>query len=527
MKQKTDSLSRSKSAKSHSLEAVIELGTSSVRMAIAQIEGDDSYRILDYLQQPITIGRDSFSRGSISAKTTELCVQALNHFRTTLTEYNIDDRRHVTAVATSAVREASNKQDFLDRICIGTGIPVVLIDEAEVNRYTYLAARKLLATNSALNNSTTLVVEIGGGSTETILLKKGAIVRSLTYRLGSLRLRRMIENSHLPGPSGWDFVSKHIDVTLDNLGQGIAGQKDKTNLLVLGGEARFAAKELGVEYNSGSIAILKVRDLDRLRDEVLGFSTDDLVRKFHLTYIDAETLGPSLLMLSRMSSLLGISRIHIGQASLRDGILSEKSSRDPWQKAYREQIISSAMELGQKYVFNKASAEGVADLSMRLYHLFHEEHRLQARYGVILQVSALLRDIGLFVSNRSHHKHSMYLIQNSDLFGLGSRELLLCALVARYHRRATPRDTHEFYGLLPVEDKLIVKKLSAILRVADALLKGGISSSEQIEFHIKNEKLLVSAKNASNIEMEQLSLQEKVTMFKNIYGVDVELHSTL
>src|SRR5207249_4277765 len=345
--------------------AVIDMGTSSVRMAVAEITAAGQVRQLETLAQAVNLGKDAFISGTISKATIEDCVRVLKSYRRILKEYQIENPAQVRVVATSAVREATNRLAFIDRIYIATGFQVEPLDEAEVIRITFLGVQPFLPSDPTLGQGRALVTEVGGGSTELLLVKGGDVVYSHTYRLGSLRLR--------------------------------------------------------------------------------------------------ETLEPLLAKELELSSVL------ISNANLRDGLLTEMAASDAWSKEFSKQIVRSAMDLGRKFNFDEAHAAHVAQLCSTLFNRLKEEHQLSPRYEVILQVAALLHEIGLFVSRSEEHKHSLYLIRNSELFGLGKKDLLLAALVARYHRRASPQPTHEGYAMLDRDERVAVAKMAAILRVADAL----------------------------------------------------------
>jgi len=168
--------------------AVVELGTTSIRMVVAQLHRNTKFKVLDSLQQSVSLGRDTFTRGRIEIATMEDCVKALRRFKRTMAEYGVTAPEQVRAIATSAVREAENRDVFLDRILIATGIAVQVIDQAEVSRITYHAVRPILTREPRLRNADLLVVEVGGGSTEALAFRGGRVESSHVYRMGSLRL---------------------------------------------------------------------------------------------------------------------------------------------------------------------------------------------------------------------------------------------------------------------------------------------------------------------------------------------------
>ena len=169
--------------------AVIEIGSTSIRMAVAHREADGQLRHLDDLDLPAGLGRDSFTDEAISAATTERCVAAVRRFQQVLEEHGLGSG-DVRVVATSAVREARNQGTFTDRLLIATGLHVQVLTESEVSRLTYLAVHPLLKGELFFRAGNTLVVEVGGGSTEILSFVKGRVKSSVINRLGSLRMQR-------------------------------------------------------------------------------------------------------------------------------------------------------------------------------------------------------------------------------------------------------------------------------------------------------------------------------------------------
>ena len=167
--------------------AVIDIGTTSVRMAIAEINESGGVRTLEKLSRAVSLGKDTFVRGFISKSTIEDCVRVFKSYKQMLTEYQITKPDQIRVVATSAVREASNRLAFIDRIYIATGMQVEPLDESEVNRLTFLGIQPFLQAEPSLAAAKTVVTEIGGGTTELLVVRNGNVVYSHTYRLGSLR----------------------------------------------------------------------------------------------------------------------------------------------------------------------------------------------------------------------------------------------------------------------------------------------------------------------------------------------------
>jgi exopolyphosphatase/guanosine-5'-triphosphate,3'-diphosphate pyrophosphatase len=299
--------------------------------------------------------------------------------------------------------------------------------------------------------------------------------------------------------------------------------RGKPTLLALGGDLRFAAAELLPRWNRRDLARLSVNTLSRFSKEIITQSADSLVKKYRLSYTDAETLGPALLTNVRLATALGIKSIYVTPISMRDGVLSEMAGARRWSDEFGEQIISSAVELGRKYLFDQRHAEHVADLAGRLFGALAEEHALGPRHELLLRTAALLHEIGLFISTRSHHKHSMYLIRNSNLFGLGPKDVLQTALVARYHRRAMPQPSHEGYAVLDRESRIEVLKMAAILRVADALDRSATQRVRSLDITVEHRRLILTVRNVTDVTLEHVAMDQKSNLFRMVYGREVVL----
>ena len=519
---KTQRLSMEPAGGSVRLVAAIELGTTSVRMAIGQIDEKGGIRTVDSLQQAVSLGRDTFTRGLIEQETIEDCVKALKNFRAVLKEYRITDDRQIRAVATSAVREASNREAFLDRVYVATGLNVEVIDTTEMNRFTYLAVHPIVEAVPELKNSDLLVVEVGGGSTEALVLRQGLVEHADGYRLGSLRLRKTLEDQRSPVRRLREMMEVQVDRTVEQLNPKVP-ISGTLNMLALGGDTRFACAQLQPEWNKKDLTRLQLPALSKFTDKLLGMSVDEVVREFRIPYPDAETLGPALLACGRIAKALGLKQIFVGSVTLRDGILAEMAARGPWSEEFKKQIVKSALEIGRKYAFDQQHAEQVADMAQQLFRALQDEHALDPRYELILTIAALLHEIGSFVSGRSHHKHSQYLILNSDIFGLGPRDLAIASLVARYHRRALPSPTHEVYNTMNREDRVTVSKLAAILRVADALAKGYTRQKRSLRVAVEARQVVITVQEADDLTLEEHSLRQKKSLFEWVYGKQVVL----
>jgi exopolyphosphatase/guanosine-5'-triphosphate,3'-diphosphate pyrophosphatase len=499
--------------------AVIDIGSTSIRMAIADIDPEGRITPYETLIQSLSLGDDTFTRGDISPETTRACIQILKSFRRVMAEYHIPDE-NVRAVATSAVREAANRQIFLDRLYLSTGIAVEALDDADTTRLLYLSVLPFLDRRADFRRSHTLVVEVGGGLTEVLALHGQDIVLSRVFRLGARRLRELVREES--GERRRAALTPHILRVVHELRSAMP-PVGPVNLVLLGGDIRFAAAHFGQPAPSGRLSRLRTRLLDQLTKDILSLPEDEVVRRHRLPFADAETLGPALLCNLLLARAFGVNVIRISSITLRDGLLREMAARGRWSEEFSRQIVRSAIELGRRYRFDEAHGRNVALACRMLFAQLQPEHQLSPRFGVLLEIAALLHEVGLFISSRSHHKHSQYIIQNSDLFGLSPRDALLVALVARYHRRSHPKPTHLPYGELPRDERIVVSKLAALLRVADTICRQRGRPAPSFDVVRDESVVRLDLHTPADLTLEQQALEEKGALFEEVFGCSLAL----
>jgi exopolyphosphatase/guanosine-5'-triphosphate,3'-diphosphate pyrophosphatase len=495
-------------------------------MAIGESDGSSDVRVLEQLVRGVSLGKDTFTTGEIQRKTLQECVKVLKSYRRKLKEYACSDPKHIRIVATSAVREAANRLEVLDRIYIATGFAVELIDDAEIARVTYLGVRPLLQNDPTLTDVTTLVAEVGGGNTEVLVLKGKDILHSQPYRLGSLRLQQMVLQSQASRSRAGAIMIGQIDRTVESLIE-IVPKGKPVEFVSLGGDMRFAARVLGIDLKKSPLTRISVEDVERLTSRLLSMTVDRIMQKYHIEMSQAETLVPALLANLRLAQLLSCQNLLITGFNLRDALLQGMLRTNDWSGDFCDQIVNSAIELARKYQVDLQHARHVADLARRLFRSLLSEHRMDARCETLLYTAALLHETGLFVGLSGYHKHSYYLIMNSELFGLNSLDHQLVAMIARYHRRASPKPTHETFARLDRDSRVIVSRLAGILRVAVALDHTGSQRVRDIECTIEKNRLIVTVTNpAGDLSLERMELRQKASLLEDTFGLGVLLRES-
>ena len=425
----------------------------------------------------------------------------------------------VRAVATSAVREARNGDLFLDRIAGHTGFVFETINEAEESRLVYLAVRHALRGHAALKGAATLQTEVGGGSTSLTLLRRGQPNRSGVYALGAVRLRQRLNLSRLRHDLQVSLLNRSIATIVEEIRLEIPLNR-VTQLVAIGGDVRFAAAQIqehedreGVRQISREAFLAFCEQVERLDDE-------SLVNRFRLPAVEAETLVPALLIYRALLSHTAARRLIVSDASLRAGMLLDllEPAGGLGAEDFNRQVMASAEALGHRYRFDRVHGRHAAMLATRLFDELREEHRLTDRERLLLEAAGLLHDIGIYVSLRAHHKHSQYLLAASQIFGLSDDETAIVSNIARYHRGGTPQRSHLPYIALDRHDRLIVNKLAAILRVANALDAEHLQKVRNLRVVRSAKTWILELEGGGDVTMERMAATARADLFAEVFG---------
>jgi len=501
------------------LFAVLDMGASAIRLVVAEVPADGQTRVLSEASRGVLLGRDSFSSGVLKPKTWEAALSALEGFREIIDGHGVTQIR---AVATSAVREARNGEAFLDHIHRTTGIRFEIINEAEESRLVYLAVRDALGRHPVLEGAWTLLVEVGGGSTSLTLLERGQPSRSGVYALGAIRLRQQL-----------DLRRHRHDIQVALLRRSIANVVEQirleiplrrvTQMVAIGGDVRFAASEIAEQRGSDGTREVPREAFLAFCDEVERLDSDSLVSRFRLPAVEAETLMPSLLVYRTLLAETTARRVVVSDATLRAGVLLDLVGPGAEQGAgdAERQVLASAEAVGERFQFDREHGRHVAMLATSLFDELRDEHGLGDRDRLLLKTASLLHDIGIYVSLRGHHKHSQYLLAASQIFGVSDEETAVVSNIARYHRRGTPRRSHLPYVELDRPDRLLVNKLAAILRIANALDAEHLQKVKGLRLLRSEKTWVLELDGTGDVTMEQMAATARADMFTEVYGRDL------
>ncbi len=501
--------------------AVIDIGASAVRMVIAEVGSKGEISTLENLQKPIKFGKDVFTTGILSMSTMREGLSILKNFKSVLDTYGV---KKIHAIATSAVREAANRENFLDQVYVRTGIEIEVIEGPEQNRLELIAVESALQGKVELDKKNCLILEVGSGSTEMILLNQGQVEITRTLSLGSIRLPERA----IAGKTDAASMQRILKRNIHEITAFVAHEYSMENLdtfIALGADLRFVCQQL-TEMKDETYVILEKKSFSAFVTKISKMTPEEIVAQHNLPYAQAECLVPSLLVYLNFLNETKAENLIVPMTSIRDGLLIEMAQMLSGYKRtdVSRQVLNSCRHLGEKFRYDKAHAQHVASLSVKLYDLLKQDHGLGSRERLLLEVSGMLHDIGTYISPSSHHKHSSYLVDASEIFGLRKSDKNIVSNVVRYHRGAPPKSTHINYMSLPKDERSVVTKLAAILRVADSLDHGHQQRISNFILERQEEAYqLWIPEETGDVTLERDSIQEKGNLFVDVFGAPIHL----
>ncbi len=490
--------------------ACVDMGSNAIRCLAAAFSSETEYVTLASDRRPIRLGHGVYLSGRLDPAAMDAAVAALIDFRAEMDRLAVP---HVRAVATSAVRESSNGDELVGRIRSESGIELEVIGGSEEARLVHLA----VATRIPLGSRRWLLVDLGGGSVEVSLVDQNGTFWSESHTMGSVRLLEELTESGADPGRFRRLLEEYVSVLRV---PSTVGDRQIAGYIATGGNIETLASLGGYQLDHG-VTTLTVDTLRAVIDRLARMSYRERVEELGLREDRADVVLPAALVYERLAELIQADEIIVPHVGIKEGVLYDLMNglvrrRDHQDRQTRD-VLVGAVTLGRKYMFDEAHSRQVAELALRIFDQTRTLHGLAERDRRILQAAALLHDIGQFVSYRGHHKHSLYLISNSELPNFNSPEMLLLGNVARYHRKAHPASHHPAYATLSEDDQQRVLRLAAILRLADSLDREHLQRVCDVAVRVGDQDVTLWLEGSGGLLLEGWSLKKRAQLFTKVF----------
>lgn len=496
--------------------ASIDVGSNAMRLRIVEASSPTDVREISSERAAVRLGRDVFLTGKLASSAIADAVEALRLFRDAMKAHAVDAYR---AVATSAVRDAVNGDVLVERVEREVGIKLEIIEGVEEARLARVAVTHAVQ----IGPRRALLIDIGGGSVELTLLAGDNPRASVSLPIGTVRLAEaFLEREAAISPERRVLLREYIERLLHEAPflEGLAPEVT----IATGGNAEAIAVLAPARNGSGTG--IEVKRMREVRDELCALTVRDRRDRYDLRGDRADVIVPAMFVLSAIAERVGATHVSVPGVGLKDGILAELIDRAfrVWDEGGEAAAVETeAIALGKRYRFDEVHANHVANLAASMFDQLAAVHGLGPEERGWLRLAAIVHDLGDFVGYESHHKHTYYIVVHSELMGLTPEAKEVVANVARYHRKAFPDLSHPGFRKLDRRGRAAVRKLAAILRVADAFDREHLTKVREVTIRHDKGRLTLEARGDGDLGLSLWTASRKADLMEEVFELDVRV----
>ncbi|QYA24658.1 Ppx/GppA family phosphatase [Gramella sp. MT6] len=505
--------------------AAIDLGTNSFHAVLVDIYPDGSFRTIDKLKEMVILaekGMDNY----LSEDAMQRGLNALQHIKVLCDSQQVEE---IIAFATSAIREAKNGGDFTQRMIDEVGIKARAIPgkmEAELIGYA-------IRHSIALDKEMVLMVDIGGGSVEFIVGNNEEFLYHNSLKLGVARMSAKYVKNDPITKEEIKTLEKHYKETLKEISDVIKEHEVTTMIGSSGTMENIGAMvanrtSLTADMTLNEL-VFRASDFEDLYKDFIKLTRKERKKISQLDEKRIDIINPGMVLVKYLIKKFNIEHIKISEAALRDGMILDFLNKErphlDLVENFPDPRKRSIYELLRKCNWLEAHSTHVAGMALQLFDEFRDELKLEESDRELLEYATWMHDIGYYISYRKHHKHALYIIRHSDLRGFNEDEINIMANVARYHRRSRPKKRHGFYKKMEKPLRKKVKRLSALLRLADGLDRSHYQNVQKLEIDNLEDKVNLYLTTMGDPELEVWGAERKSKLFKKVTGKKLEIYA--
>ena len=505
--------------------AAIDIGSNSIKLVVVDAAASDSFAVLMREKEVVRLGHETLLKGYLGRDAILRAADCIRRFRS-LAEARGAEK--IVATATAAVREANNSSNFIKAIQQKTGLNVEILSGIEEARLIGLAASQGCSTKGA----TALNIDIGGGSTEISIFRDGLPLRLHSIRLGAVGLTERFFKSDPPSAKAVRDLRTEIRAALDRPARELHDHQwnnvtgTSGTILAIGNALRaWTRSNQAVQPVE---AVINLRELVQFNAALAEMTIAERRNAARLTTQRAEIIVAGGLMLEAIMHVLGIMSLTTCEWALREGVIIDRL-RD-WQAQLQppmpdiaDQKLRGVHAVGKRFGYEESHSQQVARLAETIFDALAASANLTRHQRLLLSAAALLHDVGYHIAHESHHKHSFYLIENSELTGFSEGERAVIANIARYHKGSLPKDHHPHFAALSSADRATVSQLAGILRLADAMDRRHDNRVQELLCRRNRKVIHIQALSAMDCDHELTEAERRLRLLENAFNCKVRL----
>lgn len=500
---------------------IIDVGSSSVRLLVVQVGTDGSMRSLAQGRRMTRLGDGIAVNGRLAD---DAAAQSLDAIEAMAAQARQEGAEVVQAFATAAVREAENGGEFANAVRDRIGLELTVLSGADEARTAFSAVDAAMD----LAGKDAVVFDLGGGSLQIIHSRRGVIVSSVSLKLGAVRTHRLFSGAKGMTPRRSKELAKHVDKTLK---AGLERGLPKPEIVVGVGGTMTTLLAMARGRRNESVAASEPVMADvvaALREQIESTPLIERSKIPGLPTDRVDVILPGLVVVERLLACLGAESVVVSEIGLREGLVL-RALREPADvKNVNQRGIEVVRQFASECAYDAAHSEHVTKLALSLYDQLGKASedqpsllQVDARERRLLEAAGITHDVGVFVEYRAHHRHSMAMILNAEWQGWTDEDKRLVAVIARYHRKAEPAKRHAEFAALSKAERGIVRRLSAVLRVADGLDRSHTQAVRGLGIKIERGRCVIEADATGEVAADLGGAKAKSGLFEDEFGLKV------
>ncbi|MCH2450220.1 MAG: Ppx/GppA family phosphatase [Gracilimonas sp.] len=503
--------------------AAIDIGTNSFHAIIVDVFSDGSFRTLDKLKEMVQLAKGGMGK-RLSDGAFKRGLSALKNIKRLADSYECEE---ILAYATSAIREAENGGEFIQRSIDEVGVKILAIPGRVEAELIGLAVRH----GVKLTEKPVLIADVGGGSVEFILGNEEKFFYTASKKIGVSRMTEIFKPSDPITPEDIKKLESHYEEQLRDVAQAFAQHRTDTIIGSSGTMENIAQMIAARKGKSVDVTLnemeFSAQDFNEFYDHFIKLNK---TQRKKVSGLDTKRIGfinTGVVLVDFLIRKFGIKTIKISSQALREGIVIRYLKKEmiglPWTGAFADPRRRSVFELLRKTDWHENHSRHVANMALTIFDALQDEMVLADGDRELLEYAAYLHDIGYYISHSKHHKHALYIIRHSDLKGFKEHEIEIIANVARYHRRSTPKKRHDEYWKMAPAIRKRIKKLSGILRVADGLDRSHYQNVKELEVYSEEDLIKINIWTEGEPYLEIWGAERKSELFKEVTGKKLKI----
>lgn len=498
-----------------SMFAAIEVGSYEVEMKIFEINGKNKIKEIDRIAHVVELGRNAYSEKYIHFELIDEVCDVLYDFCKIMKSYGITACR---VCATSAVREAENCQNIVDRIYVRTGLKVDVLSNSEL-RYIYNKAIALKQSDfQSIISEGTVVVDVGSGSSQLTLFDKGKLITTQNILLGSLRIREVMTRLSVSAGNYYKILDEYIDDDMEDIRKIFFNNVKITNMIVTG---EYVSRMFGNLEGKNHISYITDDEYEKQYERLVTSSIEEIEKSFNIPREQIMMLIPGSMIYKKVLDITGASRIWAPNVKLCDGIVAEyaqKNKKIHFEMDFNEDILNAARTIAGRYMLNEKHVSFVEASSLKIFDEMKKLHGLGKREKLLLQISAILHECGKYINVSYPGDCSFNIIMRTEIIGISHIERVMVANIVKCNTDDVTYESLLAQGM----DKgqaVTVTKLAAILRISNALDKTHKQKCSNLKLNLTDKELFIIVDTYEDMTIEKGLFPDKTFLFEQAYGI--------